>query len=398
MADINDNYVFALGSFFCGLVILERGADNFIDSSVAIAARSGVSPTLIGLLTCGAEWEELVVMLLALGQGHSPLALGNLVGSNIANILGSFSLGLLFAKSDMMFDASSRIYTAVCLGTTLAFLLMFYTIPATFRWLAGVALMVAFAIYIASVTWLIYKGTLVAPENEPDSDTDSDSGSGSGSAPALEYACQDELELRSRSDNDHTDDETAAEEISAAARMLAADNQPTTRRRLVTGLLRKRNKATKPLRKLAVELLVGLTLILVSGYVIAASADVLGQRFGLSDSVTGATIVSLATTVPEKIVALKSGMREQPEILVANTAGSNIFLTLCGGAVVFIWGGGEVQGQIRPTEALTMCASASVLLLIVLAGGKRWMGGVLMAAYLVFLVVEVVGGRQPGDV
>jgi hypothetical protein len=45
--------------FLLSLVLLERSADNFVDSTAIVAARFGVSTVLVGLLTAGAEWEEV---------------------------------------------------------------------------------------------------------------------------------------------------------------------------------------------------------------------------------------------------------------------------------------------------------------------------------------------------
>jgi Ca2+/Na+ antiporter len=45
--------------FVGGLLLLEYAADKFIDHTAIVAKKLNVSPTLIGLLTCGAEWEEV---------------------------------------------------------------------------------------------------------------------------------------------------------------------------------------------------------------------------------------------------------------------------------------------------------------------------------------------------
>jgi hypothetical protein len=46
-------------SFVAGLFLLEWGADSFIDHTVIVAKRLGLSPTLVSLLTAGGEWEEV---------------------------------------------------------------------------------------------------------------------------------------------------------------------------------------------------------------------------------------------------------------------------------------------------------------------------------------------------
>lgn len=108
-SDSGQSLEFSLAAFACGLLVLEGGADRFVDSSAFLAKQLGVSPTLVGLLICGAEWEELVVVAAAMSQRQGSLALGSLMGSSVANILWSFSLGLLSCRQEVMrFDQSSR--------------------------------------------------------------------------------------------------------------------------------------------------------------------------------------------------------------------------------------------------------------------------------------------------
>lgn len=54
-----DIIAFNVASFVCALFVLEFGADKFIDHTAIVARRTGISPALIGLLTAGAEWEEV---------------------------------------------------------------------------------------------------------------------------------------------------------------------------------------------------------------------------------------------------------------------------------------------------------------------------------------------------
>ncbi|KAK7747932.1 hypothetical protein SLS53_001184 [Cytospora paraplurivora] len=397
-----ESLAFALASFACGLFLLERGADNFVDSAAVIAERLGVSPVLVGLLTCGAEWEELVVMVVALGQGQYPMALGNLMGSSIANVLGSFSLGLLCAQNVMVFDRSARIYSTALLGLVSAFVLALY-VPAQAKWMAGIGLVVAFVFYVASVTWLISKGVLAAPEDDSDLELDSYSASDSDSdtePTALEYNLEwDGVE------DEHKGVTRSVHELQGPSCSSGASDE-NAGGLLPAGTMRsdERRKVHKPLRKHVSKLLFGLGSLALSGYVLAHSARTIGDGLGLSGTVTGTTILSLATTLPEKLVAVLAGSRHQQGILVANAVGSNIFLvTLCGG-VLFIWGaaghagdtanvgggGGETRAIFSLGEALVMWASSAALFLVVVVGGRRWMGFVLICSYVGFLCLEVI--------
>jgi Ca2+/Na+ antiporter len=54
-----DNVCFNIASFIGGLFVLEFGADKFVDHTAKVAERLRIPPTLIALLTAGAEWEEV---------------------------------------------------------------------------------------------------------------------------------------------------------------------------------------------------------------------------------------------------------------------------------------------------------------------------------------------------
>ena len=72
-----------------GLAILVKGADYLVMGSASIAKRFGVSSLVIGLtvVAFGTSLPELTVSVFASLQGKSDITLGNIVGSNIANIL-----------------------------------------------------------------------------------------------------------------------------------------------------------------------------------------------------------------------------------------------------------------------------------------------------------------------
>lgn len=71
-----------------GLIVLGMGAELLVRGSSTIALKLGVTPLLIGLtvVAFGTSAPELAVSIEATLTNHSPLALGNVIGSNIANI------------------------------------------------------------------------------------------------------------------------------------------------------------------------------------------------------------------------------------------------------------------------------------------------------------------------
>jgi len=91
-----------------GLVVLVIAADKFIVGTVSIAKKFGISPLLIGLtiVGLGTSAPEILVSAIASWQGNAGLAIGNAIGSNIANIaliLGCTALiSPLAFKSDLL--------------------------------------------------------------------------------------------------------------------------------------------------------------------------------------------------------------------------------------------------------------------------------------------------------
>ena len=319
------------------------------------------------------------MVVAAISQQRSSLALGNVLGSSISNILGAFSLGLISSRGHVEFARSSKIYTTLLLALTSAFVVFF----VLFRWLgriAGGILVAAFVVYVISIAYCIYKG-MVSPPEDDDDDSDSDSDS---------------------SDDDDDDEEkglgrssssTVRDEVPADHQLLAStdDKMP------LKSLLQKIQVERRPRRSLfyhLVQLTLGFVALSLSGYVLSHSVSSVADAFSLSGNLVGITILSFATTLPEKIVAVFGGARGQSGIVVANTAGSNIFLlTLCAG-VLFLAGDLEMlKGNVKAFDLAALWVSSLLLFIVVMVGGRRWMGWALFGLYVGFIVTEFVAYR-----
>ena len=75
--------------FLIGFIALIKGADLLVSGAAAIAARLGIPSLIVGLtiVSFGTSMPELLVTMVAGIQGNSGLAVGNVLGSNIANVL-----------------------------------------------------------------------------------------------------------------------------------------------------------------------------------------------------------------------------------------------------------------------------------------------------------------------
>ena len=72
-----------------GFVFLVKGADLFVDNASGIAKKLGVSPVVIGMtiVAVGTSLPELVTSVVAARKGENDIAMGNVIGSNLFNIL-----------------------------------------------------------------------------------------------------------------------------------------------------------------------------------------------------------------------------------------------------------------------------------------------------------------------
>ncbi len=133
-----------------GLAALIFGGELFLDNAVALARRMGVSDSLIAitLVAGGTSLPELASSLVSLLKGKSDMALGNVIGSNIANIL--LILGLSATIHPLTMGGITMVdLLMVLLSAVLLFLAAFtFRRRAVDRW-EGALFLVIYAAYIA---------------------------------------------------------------------------------------------------------------------------------------------------------------------------------------------------------------------------------------------------------
>lgn len=84
-----DAFMLSIGCLGLGMIMLIKGGDWAIDGAVYVARHFGISPLVVGftIVAFGTSFPELLVSLTAHLSGSSGIAVGNVIGSNIANIL-----------------------------------------------------------------------------------------------------------------------------------------------------------------------------------------------------------------------------------------------------------------------------------------------------------------------
>ena len=142
------NVVVSLALALAGFVALIVGARFLVTGAVDIAADFGVSDALIGLtvVAIGTSLPELATSVAAAMRGKSDLALGNVVGSNLYNILGI--LGATALAAPIVVDASIAAFDIwVMLAATAALILFAHTAHRISR-IEGALLIAGYAVYI----------------------------------------------------------------------------------------------------------------------------------------------------------------------------------------------------------------------------------------------------------
>lgn len=109
-----------------GFIVLVRGADYFVDGASALATRMRMSELMIGLtvVAMGTSMPELAICITSAFNGTSAIAVGNVVGSNVGNIL--FIAGFLAVLSPLMVHKRSIFYEAPFILTIIG--LLYYII------------------------------------------------------------------------------------------------------------------------------------------------------------------------------------------------------------------------------------------------------------------------------
>ena len=133
-----------------GLAAIIIGGDLVVDSACDIAAAFGMSEALIGLtiVAAGTSLPELVTSIVAAKKGDSGLALGNVVGSNIFNIL--FILGSASALTTINVAPELFIDTAILIAVTLLMYFLCRTKEKTSR-AEGAICVLTYAAYMAYI-------------------------------------------------------------------------------------------------------------------------------------------------------------------------------------------------------------------------------------------------------
>jgi cation:H+ antiporter len=317
-----------------GLALLVVGGELLVRGAVALAERLGISPLLIGLTLVGfgTSTPELVTSVQASLAGSPGIAVGNIVGSNIANILLILGLSAIISpiavgQTALRRDGAIVMATAILLATVSAVYVLDRLVGSVF-----VGLLASYILYA-------YRQERVG------------SAVPAGAAKAVAF---------------HTARPTAK---------VARDTDQTA--------------GNGPVVMHLMTALAGLAIVIVGGNFLVKGAVALARGYGISETVIGLTIVAVGTSMPEFVTSVVAAFKRQSDVALGNILGSNIYNILGIGGVTALLSPTIVPPEIVRFDNLVMVAT-SALLLVFAATGRiigRLEGMTLITAYVGYLWV-----------
>ncbi len=312
-----------------GLILLIAGGDLLVRGAVRVASALGVSPLVIGLTLVGfgTSTPELVTSVQAALSGVPGIAYGNIVGSNIANILLIGGVAALLFPITIASTALRR-DGMVMLSVAVAFAAVSAAIPL------GRGLGAVMVGLLAAYIYLAFRQERSA-------------------APQVDHGAVYDKSL-------------ALQEVDTAI-------LPPARS---AGLL-------VP----ALLALAGLALVVLGGRFLVEGAVALARGAGISETVIGLTIVAVGTSMPELVTSVVAGLRREGDVAFGNIVGSNVYNILGIGGATALVAPGAVPAEIVGFDNLVM-VGVSVLLVIFARTGlriSRAEGAVLLAGYGAYL-------------
>ena len=131
-----------------GFIFLIASADLSVDGSSGIAKKFHIPEIIIGLtiVSIGTSMPELFVSITSALEGHSDMSLGNIIGSNLSNLL--LILGLSAIIKHVVFQKETRLYEIpMCLLFTITFMIFCNTNDGISR-IEGIVLLLLFCVFL----------------------------------------------------------------------------------------------------------------------------------------------------------------------------------------------------------------------------------------------------------
>ena len=250
-----------------GFILLIKGADFLVLGASGVAKKLRISEMVIGLtiVAMGTSMPELMVSLTSAIEGYADISLGNIVGSNLVNVL--FILGLCAIIKNLAISKESR-KVDIPVSLLVTILLFFFCLNGGTEKIItrteGIILLVIFVIYL---------GYLLINARKIEKDE--------GKAKV-----EEKKELKTK------------------------------------GNAEKNNK-TFILN--CVKIIVGIIALKFGADFVVDNAVIIAETIGISEKIIGVTIIAIGTSLPELVASVTAVLRNENDLAVGNIVGSNIF-------------------------------------------------------------------------
>ncbi len=246
-----------------GFILLIKGADFLVDGASEIAKKFHIPEIVIGLtiVAIGTSMPELVVSITSALEGHSDLAIGNVVGSNIANmflILGACSIirPLVFKKETRIFEIPFTIFATI--------LLFFLCINGTEENINTIIRPEGIILLVFCIIFIIYN-LIMAKKGEK------------------------------------FDQENNLIEIKTSDTKIVS------------------------IWKSILEIVIGIVGLKIGGDLVVNGSVEIARLIGISEKLISLTIVAFSTSLPELITSIAATRRGETDMAIGNIIGSQIF-------------------------------------------------------------------------
>lgn len=151
-----------------GFAMLVKGADWFVEGAAGIAKKLGIPQLVIGLtiVAMGTSMPEAAVSITAALNGNAGITIGNIVGSNILNIL--IILGITAVITNVAIQKSTLYYEIPFMTGITLLLLVFGVTDSAITFVEGVIFLLLFLLFLAYLFVMSKKGAIEEEEEEKD--------------------------------------------------------------------------------------------------------------------------------------------------------------------------------------------------------------------------------------
>ncbi|MEM5585358.1 MULTISPECIES: calcium/sodium antiporter [unclassified Roseibium] len=327
-----------------GLVVLIIAGDVLVRGSVGVAQRLGIPNLVIGLtiVAFGTSAPELVISLNAALAGAGGIAIGNVVGSNIANVLLVLGMPALIAATPCGETGATR-NALYMVAVTLVFIALCFFTPIGLP--AGLLLLALLGVFLAA-------STIVAQRHRKEQKAIAAAAAGAAVATA---------DAADEADDVLDDVEDVPDSLWIAFVYIALG-------------------------------MVGLPL---GAHFTITGATSIASAWGVSEAVIGLTVIALGTSLPELATTVMAAIRQHGAVAIGNVIGSNIFNLLAIIGITAVVVPIDVPSEVLKLDIWVMLACA--LILTALAGFRVCLGRIsglaMTAAYAIYIATVYMFGH-----